>query len=303
MAGPVKAATSDDGGNPPIRVVRAGWLEGDVMTQQTQVTGSFNYVGSMDDEPVYFKDQPERTNIRFEAHVMPVADIRGFDSPPTLEREGFMLANLRLDIGEERDPEAIHAVYQPLLHEYLTELTGAPKIVVKKPMLRWSDRGAPAGLYGSQIPARYVHCDFDANSFHQMARDVIADDPERDRWLAGRYACVQTWRALSPPPQDMPLAVVDRRTLRKEDLVLAWNILGPAGKEQKHKNYTYRHSPGHSWAYISNMTSEETLVFMGYDSADDEMTGSPHSSFEYWRHCDHTVPRNSAEVRAFVYWG
>jgi hypothetical protein len=233
---------------------------------------------------------------------MPVADIRQFEPPATLEKEGFMLARLPLEIGDERDPEAIEAIYRPRLQQLIAEITGAPKVVVKKPMLRGSDRAAsPDQLPG--VPARYVHCDFDSRSFHAMARDVLADDPERDRWISGRYAVVQTWRALSPPPQDMPLAVIDRRTIKTEDLVLTGNILGPPGKEQRVENFVYRHNPAHRWAYVSNMTSDDVLVFMGYDSADDEMTGNPHSSFDYWRHCDHTNPRWSCEVRAFVYWG
>ncbi|MFC4595854.1 CmcJ/NvfI family oxidoreductase [Sphingobium tyrosinilyticum] len=266
------------------------------------VQGSFNYVGPMNEEPLYFKHQPHRTNINYDSRVMEVHDIRAFDRPPTLAREGFALARLRLDIGSERDPGAIDEVYHPAFHQLISELTGARKVVVKRSMLRSSERAAQdARLDG--VPARYVHCDFDAASFHAMAQAVLADDPLKERWLSGRYAVVQGWRALSPPPQDTPLAVLDRQTLSREDLVHTGNIQGYEGAESRSDNYIYRYNPAHRWAYVSDMTEEDLLLFVGFDSADEGMAGTPHSSFDYWRSCDHTVPRASCETRAFVYWG
>src|ERR1700712_3913874 len=180
------------------------------MTVLAGVKGSFNYVGAMDGEPLYFKHQPDRTNLNYDPRTVEVHDIRRFAQAPTLEREGFSLAHLPLVIGDERDPEAIDAAYHPAFHRLISEITGAPKVVVKRSMLRSSERATDdARLDG--VPARYVHCDFDEASFHKMAADVLGDDPESQRWLSGRYAVIQGWRALSPPPQDTPLAVIDRR--------------------------------------------------------------------------------------------
>ena len=37
----------------------------------------------------------------------------------------------------------------------------------------------------------------------------------------GRLAGINTWRSISPPPQDRPLALLDRRTLEVADIVPA----------------------------------------------------------------------------------
>ena len=110
------------------------------MTVLAGVKGSFNYVGAMDGEPLYFKHQPDRTNLNYDPRTVEVHDIRRFAQAPTLEREGFSLAHLPLVIGDERDPEAIDAVYHPAFHRLIGEITGAPKVVVKRSMLRSSER-------------------------------------------------------------------------------------------------------------------------------------------------------------------
>ena len=267
-----------------------------------QPTGTFNYLGRVEGEPVYYVDQRERTTIEFEPHDMPIQDMRDFDVAPTLAAEGFLAAKLPLDLKGERDTAVIDTVYRPLMHDYMSHLTGAAKVVVLQSMLRWSDM-APRPPVLNATPARYVHCDWDSATFHQRARALLADDPDKDHWLSGRYACVQTWRALSAPPQDMPLAVLDRRTLNDDDRVHFTNVLGIAGDESRFGNFAFRHNPDHRWAYVSDMEADDLMVFMGFDSAEEGKTGSPHCAFEYFRQRENTIPRNSCELRAFVFWG
>ena len=263
--------------------------------------GVFNYLGPMDEAPLFCGDQQENNRINLEPHVMPVHDMR--QSGTSLDAEGFMLGNLRLDIGQEDNVEVIASIYRPMIEDYLRELLGAPKIATRMPMLRWSAR-TPRPERINSFPANYVHADFSRQSFHQMAAVSVADDPERDRWLGGRYAVIQTWRALSPPPQDMPLAVMDRRTIAPEDVVLAHNIVGRGDSEQKFLNYTFRHNAAHCWSYVSDMTADDVLVFIGFDSKDDTIPGIPHSAFDYAAASGRdTYPRMSCELRAFVYWG
>ncbi|MFC4595750.1 CmcJ/NvfI family oxidoreductase [Sphingobium tyrosinilyticum] len=267
-----------------------------------QASGHFNYIGHVEGEPLYYVDQHERTTLEFDAHDMPVHDIREFAVAPTLEREGFMAAKLPLDLKGERDIDAISAIYRPLMHDYMAELTGAKKIIVLRPMLRWSDLAPRPDVINSH-PARYVHCDWDNATFRNRAEALLADDPDRDHWLSGRFACVQTWRALSAPPQDLPLAVIDRQSLVDEDKVHFTNVIGKPGDEARFGNFAFRHNPDHRWAYISDMEADDMLVFMGFDTAEAGKTGSPHSAFDYYRQREGTVPRHSCELRAFVFYG
>jgi hypothetical protein len=148
-----------------------------------------------------------------------------------------------------------------------------------------------------------VHSDYLRDTFYEAARAGVKDDPERDRWLGGRFAVIQTWRALSPPPQDRPLAVLDRRTISPEDIVLSKYVFGQRGDEQGFLNYSFRYNPAHRWAYISNMTAEDMLVFIGFDNDDDSIPGIPHSSFDNTANFPDAKPRMSMECRAMAYWG
>lgn len=291
------------------------------MALHEYTTGKMNYVHSSAEEQIFFTDQPERTNLKWDTREVPIHDIRSAETPPSLAREGFLLARLPLDAGGAvggavggaevatdgvtqagQDIAALAAAYHPPLLKLMQELTGAPKIVMNMPRLRFTDR-APAPGITNAIPGRYVHCDFEPALFHQLAADAVKDDPERDRWLSGRHACIQTWRALSPPPQDLPLAVIDRSTVAPQDLVPAANVIGRPGEERKFEHFIYRYNSAHRWWFISNMTCEDVLVFLGFDSADEKMPGTPHAAFDYWESCPETRPRVSCELRAFVYWG
>ncbi len=65
----------------------------------------------------------------------------------------------------------------------------------------------------------------------------------------------------------------------------------------------YAASPRHRWGYFSDMTPEEALVFLAYDSADQRVPGCPHSAFDDPTCPADAVPRISCEIRAYVYWG
>jgi hypothetical protein len=97
---------------------------------------------------------------------------------------------------------------------------------------------------------------------------------------------------------------MDRRTIAAKDVIVAENIVGYGEQEQKFLNYTFRYSPEQRWSYVSDMTSDDVMVFVGFDNQDDTIPGIPHSSFDYeavsGRKCH---PRMSCELRGFVYWG
>lgn len=102
----------------------------------------------------------------------------------------------------------------------------------------------------------------------------------------------------------MPLAVLDRRSIAPEDVVLAQNIVGYGDNEQNFLNYTFRYNPAHRWSYVSDMTTDDVMVFIGFDNLDDSIPGIPHSAFDYATASGKkTFPRMSCELRAFVYWG
>lgn len=261
------------------------------------IAAEINYLGQMEGEPLSYSHCREKGNLVLDSHVMPINDIRRSDT--SLEKEGVILANL--PFGFDGDVEAAPAKFRGAFDAYIRDLTGAPKVVVLPPLVRWSSPPEPDKVVST--PAPYVHCDFTLASFQDIMPRIVADDPEKDRWLAGRHAIYQTWVAISPPPQDRPLAVVDRSTVRAEDLVEGAVMVGPPDNMAPYPAIFSHHNPAHRWFYVSDMTSSDALVFIGCDSAYDMLPGALHTSFTNSAPGNNVVPRISCETRAFVFWG
>ena len=118
-----------------------------------------------------------------------------------------------------------------------------------------------------------------------------------------RFAYYNVWRALSPPPQDIPLAVCDARTVSRSDLVDADSILDTPGEpDSSAVVVVVRYSPLHRWSYFPGMNRDEVLVFKSHDSDPGQPHQVPHTAFK-----DPTCPpgvehRTSVEMRAVAFW-
>lgn len=75
----------------------------------------------------------------------------------------------------------------------------------------------------------------------------------------------RSWRPLRGPVLDWPLGVCDTTSVNSaSDLVPTDNIWSYAALE----TYNVFHNPDHSWYYVSNQTSEDVILFKGFDSAE-----------------------------------
>ena len=118
-----------------------------------------------------------------------------------------------------------------------------------------------------------------------------------------RFAHYNVWRVLSPPPQDVPLAVCDARSLSQADLMEADAIFDVPGKpEWSFEGLIVRYNPRHRWSYFSNMTREEALVFKTNDSDPSQPHNVPHTAFNDPTCPSGVAPRASIEMRAIAYW-
>lgn len=267
------------------------------MPTSHEIRADINYLGQMDAEPLSYSHCREKGNLVLDSRNIPIADIRYANT--SLEKEGVMLADL--PFGFDGDLEAAPARFRDAYENFIRDLTGAPKVVVLPPLMRWSSPPEPEKVVSS--PAPYVHCDFTLESFRDIMPRIVADDPQRDRWLNGRQAIYQTWAAISPPPQDKPLAVVDRSTVSPDDLVKGAVMVGPPENMAPYPAIFSHYNPAHRWYYVSDMTPSDALVFIGCDSVYDMLPGALHTSFSNSAAGEGAVPRISCETRAFVFWG
>lgn len=59
---------------------------------------------------------------------------------------------------------------------------------------------------------------------------------------------------------------------------------------------------GHHWYYVRGMRTDEALLFKCYDSRDDRSRFTPHTGFTDPTTRPDAPPRQSIEIRAYVFW-
>ncbi len=111
------------------------------------------------------------------------------------------------------------------------------------------------------------------------------------------------WRVISQPPQDVPLAVCDARTVTPADLIAADAIFdAPDRPEWSFEGIVVAHHPAHRWHWFSDMTRDEALVFKTNDSDRGRAHCVPHVAFDNPDAGPQVAPRASIEMRAIALW-
>jgi hypothetical protein len=233
-----------------------------------------------------------------------IHDARPVRAELDLERQGFMLVDHRSSVTHLRTPEEIDAVYHEEVGSLIHEISGADLVLPyrKYMQLRLSQR-AP-GEHGNEFtrPASFVHMDFTQKSFADFCRWV----QEAEGRTPGQYrriAFYQTWRALSKPPQDFPLALTDARSVKTGHYVVMDNIIGDDTiADNVVETRLGRVDPDHRWYYFSNMRDHELLIFKGNDTLHGDRQSVLHTGFDNTASEPNAVPRESLEARFFAFW-
>ena len=106
-----------------------------------------------------------------------------------------------------------------------------------------------------------------------------------------------------------PLAVCDARSVEETDLEGTIAHLPPPESDTSEnislgKNFelwSVKANPAHRWYYKSHMQPDEALLLKIFDSKrDGRARRVPHTSFQSEE--DYGGPRNSVEIRCFVFW-
>ncbi len=266
-----------------------------------------SYVGPMAARPRYHVNDASRDNLVLDPRNVRIENARLRADPPSLEREGFALFPRKCLLTDFGDPEEATRVHQSETERLLLELTHADEVVISSPAVRRSTRSARGGdgltcsgsLYDTR-PVGFVHIDISnttAAAFSERKR------PKNHRLPVRRFAHYNVWRVLSPPPQDMPLALCDSRTVSPSDLVEADAMMDIPGKrEGSYVGIVVHYNPRHRWAYFPDMNSDEVLVFKTHDSDPRQPSQVPHAAFDNPALPSQLVPRVSIETRAIAYW-
>ena len=255
------------------------------------------YAGRGIARPRYHANDTSRDLLDIVPVAMEITDARRHDM--SLDGAGFALVAHRSVIADFTDRAAVEAMHRAEIVELVGALSGADLVLVNSPgVLRFSEKAAQSGTLDNSRPARFAHVDISDATAASMARRAAPEG----RALA-RFVHFNVWRAISPPPQDVPLAVCDARSIKSDDLILADAIFDSPGKaEWSFEGLVVAHDPAHRWHWIPDMTRDEVLVFKTHDSDPARAHCVPHVAFDNPYCGPHAAPRASIEMRAVALW-
>ncbi len=284
-------------------------MSDDVSVAERRVQGTVNYIRNAPDDggdvlEFVTEDESQSTMVTLPGQPVWVHDARG--STTDLDREGFLLVAHRSEVADfeaiEEDP-AVDQAYGEEIAALLERVTGAARVLMlgggkKRFGERATDKLAPLA---NAKPARYPHADNTNESSAGQAAMIAAFLPDLDVDEFPRWALYNIWRCVTPPPQDIPLAVCDARTLSPADevTVTAVTTTRQTG-DMRHDTTSYRYSPEHRWNYFPDMTRDEVIIFKTHDSDPARARRVAHTAFD-----DPTCPagtptRASVEMRALA---
>lgn len=255
------------------------------------------YAGRSVPRPRYYANDHSRDVLDITLVPMPVTDARLESS--TLDGAGFTLVTHRSAVTDFTDRAAVEALHRPEIVALVQELSGANLVLVTSPgILRFSERAPQSGMLDNSRPARFAHVDVSDASAALFAQRAAPSG----RTLA-RFVHYNVWRALSAPPQDVPLAVCDARSVAAVDLIAADAVFDSPGQpEWSFEGLLLAHAAAHRWHWFPDMQRDEALIFKTHDSDRSRAHCVPHVAFDDEACPPHAPPRVSLEMRALALW-
>jgi hypothetical protein len=283
------------------------------------VRAKLNYLAPMNETPIFCGPDVPGTNLIYDPEDIVVRDARQLKEPSALEREGFTLVEHRASECDFQDRDVLDGSYGAEVAELITSLTGACDVrVVPGSTGRFVDRNIQSKAAKTLPAARFIHWDYTDKTAHtvflpQITR-IMGTDAQSALQRYRRITIYQTWRALSGPAQDVPLALVDGRTVKPSDLITCSLGRPPessANRDDANSRYAdgklsefslSRYSREHAWYYFPKMRRDELLVFKGYEYKSSRQLPVLHTAFDDPGVPPDTPSRTSVEVRLFAFY-
>lgn len=256
-----------------------------------------NYVARSTVRPRYYANDHRRDVLTIDPRPMEIFDARG--SKTTLDREGFCLVDHHSEVFDFTDSAQVWKIHRAEIAALIASQSGADLVLVNAPgILRFSEKSGVAGSLNNSMPARFAHVDITDDTAQNFARKSAPEGRSIER-----HAHFNVWRAISGPPQDVPLALCDARSVEPADMIVADAIFDEAGKpEWSFESWVIAHNPAHRWHWFSDMTPQEALIFKTNDSDAAYAHCVPHVAFDDPDCPADAQPRASIEMRAIAYW-
>jgi len=257
------------------------------------------HLGPMTKYPIFHSGYPAAENLTVDWRDVPIRDARTIDGGASLASHGFAVVDFPSRVRDFSDPAAIAVSYAQEIVEIVKSVTGASEVLAPSAGIasRFSDRRGVVAR--AERAARFSHNDFTPCS---TGIHIANEYPEVNRArLNGRIAAYNLWRRITPPPQDMPLALCDPRSISLADLVTAEARYGPPESYGVWGEVALlRFNPAHRWYCFPEMRPNEILIFAGYDSDSRYPSIVPHTAIED-PNCPQDAPsRWNIDIRCYA---
>lgn len=228
--------------------------------------------------------------------------------PFTLNQHGFELGHHQTDITDWDANYGHDSEYAAQVCDVVNRMCGSDLVIPMGGMIRSS------GLTSATVqpPAAEAHVDFTTRSANKLA-EMLYRKARPDGAGYDRFICFSLWRALSPPPQDMPLALCEGGSVRDDEGTHNTKVdvdelpTGDAlfavipGEEDMVAATIFHHSPDHRWWYFPDMTADEVIFIKFHDSDHSRAWRTPHTAFRDTSRPD-AKERKSMEFRGVAYF-
>jgi hypothetical protein len=228
--------------------------------------------------------------------------------PFTLDDHGFAIGKHATDITDWVENYGPTTPYAQQVCDVTKAMSGADFVIPMGGQIRSS------GLTSATVqpPAAEAHVDFTTKTANKLA-EMLYRKARPDGAGYDRFICFSLWRALSPPPQDMPLALCEGGSVRDDEgthntkvdvdvIPTGEALFAPiSGEEDMVAATIFRHSPDHRWWYFPDMTADEVIFIKFHDSDHSRAWRAPHTAFRDTSRPD-AVERKSMEFRGVAYF-
>ncbi|MBT0669164.1 hypothetical protein HT136_12405 [Novosphingobium profundi] len=273
----------------------------ETMSPVRQVQARLNYAVDSGATNRFHAINHDLDTFAHDAHQVAISNARSLTDAPSLEREGFMLADMPTRVRDFRDSAELERTYFAEVIAFIAGLSNADATVLSgPPALRFGEKASARDRSSGAQVARLVHSDTYKSGTQSFTEQC---NPHPERTIA-RTVHHNIWRTFSPPPQDLPLALCDFRSVAPTDIIGAEAAFDNAAGEViwTFEAMLFAFNPAHRWFYWPDMSVNEALVFKRYDSDPTRPWFVPHTAFE-----DPTAPadapaRASVEMRTISYW-
>ncbi|MFC3173920.1 CmcJ/NvfI family oxidoreductase [Novosphingobium bradum] len=255
------------------------------------IKATVNYQADRAGAGVYSTWTPELTSLKLKPVETRVVDMRALSPAPTLQREGFALVDHAVT-GDWADKAWLESAYVESCVELARRVTGAPiAFPMYFPVLRSSDPSKGVD------PAGFLHIDQPRDTYFPQ---VEAKAKELGHTIK-RAAIINVWKAITPPPQDRPLAIADIRAVKAEDHVRGLNVEQGGDNRRINVDFVGIAVPDEPLTlyYAPEMTIGQSLVFVGADFDWSHPEGCAHTAVAV-PDAPGLVARQSVEQRIVV---